>query len=637
MAQQAFRGAVGLDYGDADAGGGDVLIAVALAQKTRSLQQLGVRQGFEVEGKFVAAQPCGQLGCRLEFAQAFGHVLDHGIASAVAGQVVDRLEIIQVDQQEGAALQFGQGVGQPSLEALAIVESGQRIVVGQIAGTRLRALEFGQVQSHRQDQGFAVAFLADQRMYPGDIAQAVGGGEQRLESQRRGIVEEMDEESRTPVAAFLRRDHLLEVILSDQLLLGEAGQGFHVMVGHADHALAILGQDQRLRRVQQAGDEVAFVRQGVDQLGEIVLLVACGSVERFELAGERERRFLQGGEFVARCDVAELQMLAGVAPAAVAQQWQAGADPVHPPHQPGKRNQQHAFGKDENGQPCDQIGQEGLPDGALGIGYVLACDEIRGVGRARKRLQLLPHIGLAFAVGQRRFELWPLWIGNEIRLVHHRPDSRGGGGDQRGFLLAIDSDRQIVSAALAKRAQQAGEIHRYHHHAGGTALAQHRRHAVKQAAFGTVQAAGWVFVREHFPEPGGDQRVGRRRAAETGQQPLTGIVQAQAFEPLIEAELVPVRLQGEAGIQIGRAAMAGHQKIGQCRSGIHQLAFVLLDQEAQQRLVAGGAVEACLLDFAAQVCVVDPGKRHRADRHGQRERQQQLPFQAQKGGRSHVG
>jgi len=273
-------------------------------------------------------------------------------------------------------------------------------------------------------------------------------------------------------------------------------------------------------------------------------------------------------------------MLAGVAPAAVAQQWQAGADPVHPPHQPSERNQQHAFGEDENGQPRDQIGQEGLLDGALGIGYVLARDEIRGVGRARKRLQLLPYIGLAFAVGQRRFELRPLWIRNEIRLAHHCPDVRGGGGDQRGFLLTVDCDRQVVPAALAKRAQQVGQVHRDYHHAGGAALAQHRRHTVKQAAFGTVQAAGRMFVREHLTEPGRDQCVGRRHAAETGQQPLTGIVQAQAFESLVEAELFPVRLQGEAGIQIGRAAMTGHQKIGQCRSGIHQLTFVLLDQES---------------------------------------------------------
>ena len=116
---------------------------------------------------------------------------------------------------------------------------------------------------------------------------------------------------------------------------------------------------------------------------------------------------------------------------------------------------------------------------------------------------------------------------------------------------------------------------------------------------------------------------------------LPGVVQAQAFKAVVEAQLFPISPQDETGFPVDRTIAAGHQKIGHRRARVHQLALVLPDQEAQQRLVARRAVEPCLLHFAAQVGIVGPGERHRADRHGQGEWQQQLPLQAEKSGEAH--
>ena len=180
---------------------------------------------------------------------------------------------------------------------------------------------------------------------------------------------------------------------------------------------------------------------------------------------------LQRGELVARQLVLKLQVLTGVVPAAFAEQRQAGADAVHPLHEPGKRNQQHAFGEQEDRQAGDQVGQKRLFNRALRIGYVLARDEIGSAGHGGKRLQFLPFVYFAAAVAQGGFELRTLRIRREIRLLYHGLDVRGGGGEQLGCTLTVDSDSQIASAALDKCAQQARQVHCHHHHARGDAAA----------------------------------------------------------------------------------------------------------------------------------------------------------------------
>ncbi|ODU38106.1 MAG: hypothetical protein ABS92_13885 [Thiobacillus sp. SCN 63-374] len=111
-------------------------------------------------------------------------------------------------------------------------------------------------------------------MHPGNVAQPTGGGEERFKPQRRELAAKMRQQARAPVAALLLGDHLLEIILPDQLVCAEAGERFNIVVGHADRPMPILRQDQRLCRVQQARTEVPLVRQGVDQFGQIVLLFA---------------------------------------------------------------------------------------------------------------------------------------------------------------------------------------------------------------------------------------------------------------------------------------------------------------------------------------------------------------------------
>jgi hypothetical protein len=66
----------------------------------QALGPLG-RAAIQQHGEFVAAQPPHRVALAHALAQDAGHRLQHGVAGQVALAVVDGLEMVQVDDQQG--------------------------------------------------------------------------------------------------------------------------------------------------------------------------------------------------------------------------------------------------------------------------------------------------------------------------------------------------------------------------------------------------------------------------------------------------------------------------------------------------------------------------------------------------------
>lgn len=97
--------------------------------------------------------------------QAFADPLQQGIADVVPEALVDVLEMIQVDQQHGAAQPFAlaafQCMGDPFGEQQAVGQVAQRVVVGQVVQLMLRALQCTDVGEHRHVVTEAPLFVMD--------------------------------------------------------------------------------------------------------------------------------------------------------------------------------------------------------------------------------------------------------------------------------------------------------------------------------------------------------------------------------------------------------------------------------------------------------------------------------------------
>ena len=136
--------------------------------------------------KLVATQARDGVTGTHMFTQALGNALQHHVASGVAVLVIDGLEVIQVDQQQGCGFMVGAGVGQCRFTALdqeaTVVQFGQGVVkggvlqglfalfelcvgAGQFAGAQVnRVLQFiGAALDLSQASGFLAVSLLDRK------------------------------------------------------------------------------------------------------------------------------------------------------------------------------------------------------------------------------------------------------------------------------------------------------------------------------------------------------------------------------------------------------------------------------------------------------------------------------------------
>ncbi len=111
--------------------------------------RLGVGDALQQDGELVAAEARGRVRLAKRAAQALADRAEERVAGAVAQAVVDGLEVVDVDEEDGEAVvapgEPGQRERQPVLEERAVGEPRQTVVEGLVAELLLQPLAVGHV------------------------------------------------------------------------------------------------------------------------------------------------------------------------------------------------------------------------------------------------------------------------------------------------------------------------------------------------------------------------------------------------------------------------------------------------------------------------------------------------------------
>lgn len=129
---------------DADAGSNRNFTAIGLQHDGKQGHHLfGDAHGivdacgtFDQDDELIAAEAGDGVLVAQDAAQAAGNITQDGVAGPVAELVVDRFEVVEVDEQDGEtavlALAAFEAVLGAGIEQQAVRQPGQRVVVGQI-------------------------------------------------------------------------------------------------------------------------------------------------------------------------------------------------------------------------------------------------------------------------------------------------------------------------------------------------------------------------------------------------------------------------------------------------------------------------------------------------------------------------
>ena len=148
-----------------DAVGGRDIVRHALVQhllrRKRGNQRLGLRGGGfgikmrEQNGELVPADAADDIRLARLTDQHFADCADDGIARRMAMAVVDRLEVVEIEIDEArldlVALHHGDHARGLAHEGAAIVDRGQRIMVGRRLGFHERELQLFHIKPQRID------------------------------------------------------------------------------------------------------------------------------------------------------------------------------------------------------------------------------------------------------------------------------------------------------------------------------------------------------------------------------------------------------------------------------------------------------------------------------------------------------
>ncbi len=122
--------------------------AEVAGQRAHGILSRGM-QGGQYHDEFVTAQTRNDVAGTGAGAQPLGGFDQQQIADVVAQGVINVLEVVHVEEQHGqlftVALGTQQGLLQPQLQAEAVVQTGQRVVVGQVVDVLFGRLAFGDV------------------------------------------------------------------------------------------------------------------------------------------------------------------------------------------------------------------------------------------------------------------------------------------------------------------------------------------------------------------------------------------------------------------------------------------------------------------------------------------------------------
>jgi len=176
---------------------------------------------WQQQGEFVAAQSVDLVGPAYDLAHAFGNPLQQQVATVMAETVIDFLETVQVQEEQGQGLGAAYAVAEQVLQlfgkGLAIAQLGQRVAIGHVEQAVLVVQLCADVAQDAVVAEQAAAVVAQYRdMRIKVAAAAVGAAERRGEVTAAGLQALLEQ-----VAGAQR------IGFAEQFAVGAAEQHFH--------------------------------------------------------------------------------------------------------------------------------------------------------------------------------------------------------------------------------------------------------------------------------------------------------------------------------------------------------------------------------------------------------------------------
>ena len=228
------------------------------------------------DGEFVAAHPADMAERPDLLDQALGDALQHRVALRVAERVVDRLEAVEIEEQDRAGRvapgRARQSLAEQLADPAAIGQAGKHVHIGEVGQPLLGAADVGHVLADAAKALELAAHVDDRIARQADPARAAPGGQLHFEIGE-GLARQQDTAERAG-AAERRRQRM-----AGELVGRAADQSGHPR-GDVDDAILAIDLPQPADAAM-----LIFVEQLADRFG-----LGAGSGEALELAEDPARQ-----------------------------------------------------------------------------------------------------------------------------------------------------------------------------------------------------------------------------------------------------------------------------------------------------------------------------------------------------------
>lgn len=124
----------------------------AVVQLVGDREGRGIRIG-QHDDEFVPPKACHQIFFSDALPHALGHQLEQQVAGFVAEGVIDGLEVVEIDEDQGQGLLWSllQGLLEPLLQQAAVGQAGEGVIEGEAAHHLFPGRTFGDIPGHPQN------------------------------------------------------------------------------------------------------------------------------------------------------------------------------------------------------------------------------------------------------------------------------------------------------------------------------------------------------------------------------------------------------------------------------------------------------------------------------------------------------
>ncbi len=214
------------------------------------------------DDEFVPAEAGDEVGVAHDRAQAIGHRAEQLVALRMAKRVVHLLELVEVDEQDGAALALLMRLHEHAHDLLAEIgavrQLGERVVTREVPDRGFRRAPLGHILDE-DDRTAAFHRLESE----GQGAAVLGGrGERRLDAPRQAFLETRGEPAHVGFRHALGARRFVEQRLDRGATMRSVGRGSEETLD------AVVRHHEALVRVEHHEAERHVVEGGVETVGE---------------------------------------------------------------------------------------------------------------------------------------------------------------------------------------------------------------------------------------------------------------------------------------------------------------------------------------------------------------------------------